>query len=339
MHKILFILFFSYLFANEYHLCYISGEDLNKTKTKYTAILDDNTTREYASIRFLAKDYDNIAKKIYKVYTQDTKTNQQINAIEAYYLVNSKIIENYSAYSKLPFASEEDAKYYAKQYGGNIRNFDFSIYLAFRDLEKDEKNDEQKYKKMYFRGENIDKKMCNDLNITKENLYEYIKYITTTNVCGNLNNKNIQALAYYLENKNKYTKSTIQIIQVPQDAKCPVCGMYVIKYPKWVALASDNAHIHYFDGNKDFFKFILNPKQFFHTEKLDNLFVTDYYTLEKIDAKNAFFVVGSNVLGPMGHELVSFKTKESAQNFFKEHFAKKIYTFDEINQDIVYNLN
>ena len=47
------------------------------------------------------------------------------------------------------------------------------------------------------------------------------------------------------------------MIEVPEDAKCPVCGMFVSKYPKWVAQIKIKMDIyHYFDGVKDMMKFL-----------------------------------------------------------------------------------
>jgi copper chaperone NosL len=45
--------------------------------------------------------------------------------------------------------------------------------------------------------------------------------------------------------------------------KCPVCGMFVSKYPDWVATIQFNDGTHVaFDGPKDLFTYFLNLKKY-----------------------------------------------------------------------------
>ena len=89
---------------------------------------------------------------------------------------------------------------------------------------------------------------------------------------------------------------------------CPVCGMFVAKYPEWVATVLwKDGHAHHFDGTKDLFKYLLKLDKYApgHTaDEMETVIVTDYYGLEKIGAKDALYIIGSDVYGPMGHELV-----------------------------------
>ena len=129
--------------------------------------------------------------------------------------------------------------------------------------------------------------------------------------------------------------------EIPKNSKCPVCGMITNKYPKWIAtIEEENGKVHYFDGVKDMMKFYFNPKKFHHKKNnFSKIRVNDYYTLKPIDAKTSWFVTHSNVYGPMGNELIAFKTKEDAKEFLKEHFGKKIVNFKEITEDLVYLLD
>ncbi len=129
-------------------------------------------------------------------------------------------------------------------------------------------------------------------------------------------------------------------VDVPKDAKCAVCGMKVAKYPNWVAVIEMNdGHKHYFDGVKDMMKFYLYPEKFkFKKESAKDILVTDYYTLKQIDAKKAWYVLGSNVFGPMGDELIPFKTKKDAEAFLKEHNGKSIVQFDKVDAQVLSGL-
>jgi nitrous oxide reductase accessory protein NosL len=123
----------------------------------------------------------------------------------------------------------------------------------------------------------------------------------------------------------------------PKDL-CPVCGMLVSKYPNWVAtIVYKDGHAHHFDGAKDMFKFWFEPAKYaagHKREDMATIWVTDFYNLERMDARKAFYVTGSDVLGPMGHEFVPLATKEDAADFLKEHKGRKILTFDQVTKDL-----
>ena len=125
--------------------------------------------------------------------------------------------------------------------------------------------------------------------------------------------------------------------------KCQVCGMFVYKYPDWVAqiVFKDRSYV-VFDGAKDLFRFYLNIQKYNLQKGRDNIdciFVTDYYTLKRIKAETAFFVFGSDIYGPMGSELIPFTDKSSAKEFMSDHSGKGILSFSEITNKLVNNLD
>ncbi len=128
----------------------------------------------------------------------------------------------------------------------------------------------------------------------------------------------------------------------PKDL-CPVCGMLVSKYPHWVAtIVYKDGHTHHFDGAKDMFKFWFEPAKYaagHSREQMARLTVTDYYNLQQVDAKTAFYVIGSDVLGPMGYELVPLATQADANDFMKEHQGKRILRFDQVTRDLPFQLD
>lgn len=129
----------------------------------------------------------------------------------------------------------------------------------------------------------------------------------------------------------------------PAKAKCPVCGMFVAKYPYWTAsLTFKDSQIFYFDGPKDLFKFYLNPGRYGSSWKQADVaavHVKDYYSLSFIDGRQAYFVIGSDVSGPMGRELIPFAKKEDAEGFLKDHGGKKIVRFPEITASLLKTLD
>lgn len=124
---------------------------------------------------------------------------------------------------------------------------------------------------------------------------------------------------------------------------CPVCGMLVSKYPNWVAVVTwKDGHAHFFDGAKDMFKFLHDLPKFapgHRKEEIAGIYVTDFYNLERIDARKAVFVVGSDVLGPMGHELVPLATRADAEDFLRDHKGKKALGFDLITAKTVIEID
>lgn len=124
----------------------------------------------------------------------------------------------------------------------------------------------------------------------------------------------------------------------PQDL-CPVCGMLITKYPNWTAtIAWRDGHAHHFDGAKDLFKFLFDLAKYapgHRREDIAAIWVTEFYGLTKIDARKAWFVTGSDVLGPMGHELVPLATREDADEFLRDHKGSRILRFDDVKPDLI----
>ncbi len=128
----------------------------------------------------------------------------------------------------------------------------------------------------------------------------------------------------------------------PPRAKCPVCGMFVARYPDWAASVTfrDGSSL-YFDGPKDLFTFYLNPGRYVPGRKqgeISAVSVKDYYSLTIIGGERAFYVLGSNVLGPMGRELVPFARLSDAEGFAKDHGGKRLLLFGEVTPKILKEL-
>lgn len=201
-----------------------------------------------------------------------------------------------------------------------------------------------KYANLVQKGENVASKLCDETKLSAikaVNLSDIYQQIEQTNPCIALNARNKEALAYFLlAGQSVKPEAAKEQIEVPKEAKCPVCGMFVSKYPKWVALIEVESKKHYFDGVKDMMKFYIFDIDFpYDRSKISNISVTDFYTLHAIDAKKAFYVIGSDLFGPMGNELIPFLTKEAALNFMNDHNGEKIITFDEITPKLVMSLD
>ena len=125
--------------------------------------------------------------------------------------------------------------------------------------------------------------------------------------------------------------------------KCPVCGMFVAKYPDWLAQVRFNDQkTVFFDGAKDLFKYLFAVGSYHPSRSaagISAIYVTDYYTLDFIDAAAAFFVVGSDVYGPMGRELIAFSTAAQAEEFMGDHNGREIIRFDAVSTELLHTLD
>jgi len=119
--------------------------------------------------------------------------------------------------------------------------------------------------------------------------------------------------------------------------------MFVAKYPDFLAqiVFSDGSHA-VFDGSKDMFKYYFDLKKY-NASKLptdiSKISVTDYYEMLPIDGRKAWYVVGSDVFGPMGRELIPFVSEEDAKSFMQDHAGKKMLRFEEVSPDLLKGLD
>ena len=124
--------------------------------------------------------------------------------------------------------------------------------------------------------------------------------------------------------------------------KCAVCGMFVAKYPAWSAsLTFKDGRTEFFDGAKDLFRFYQGLSRYAprrNPSEIREMRVKDYYTLDTVDSRNAWYVIGSDVLGPMGREAVPFAREADARSFLKDHLGTRVLRFSEINPTIIKGL-
>ncbi len=128
----------------------------------------------------------------------------------------------------------------------------------------------------------------------------------------------------------------------PRDL-CPVCGMVVSKYPAWIAtVVYKDGHAHHFDGAKDLFKYLFDVPRYakgHRPQDIARIGVTEYYGLSRIDARQAWYVIGSDVTGPMGHELVPLASQADAREFLRDHGGKRILRFEDVDRALPWKLD
>jgi len=125
--------------------------------------------------------------------------------------------------------------------------------------------------------------------------------------------------------------------------KCPVCGMFVSLFADWNAtiVFTDSTRA-VFDGSKDMFKYVLELKTYNAAQSSDTIktiVVKDYVSKKETNALTAFYVIWSDIYGPMGNEPIPFEKEADAKRFLQEHHGKKILNFRDITPELLYALD
>lgn len=130
-----------------------------------------------------------------------------------------------------------------------------------------------------------------------------------------------------------------QRIHAAEGDKCPVCGMFVAKYPDFLAqVVFTDGSAAFFDGTKDMFKYLFDLPRYAPSKKasdIKKIQVTDYYSMNAIDGRTAWYVVDSDVYGPMGKELIPFGSEAEAKEFMADHGGKRLLRFDDIAPELI----
>lgn len=320
--------------------CPVCGMSLkNHYKTSHASHLEDGTTRQYCSIRCLVVDNMENNASLDDVKVVDVKSEKLILAKDAFYVVGSKVPGTMSKASKLAFAKESDAKEFAASMGGEVVGFKEALNTAKETLkEENEARKAMLSKKRIPMGEKIYKAKCKEIDPSKFTQINFLKDEIYAK-CGKIEEAEAQSVALYLWNAIR--KGANHKVVVSHDDKCPVCGMFPYKYPRWAAKAYYGEKYFAFDGVKDMFKYIIKPEKYGGDSKAwaDKIEVTDYYTQNAIDGRKAFYVVGSDVLGPMGNELIPFADESDAKAFKFDHKGTDILTFDEVKMPLICKLD
>jgi len=193
---------------------------------------------------------------------------------------------------------------------------------------------------LFEKGQRMAKVLCQQSKLPplQPTYKEALLALHTSEACKGQSSKRMKMIAYgFIAHAHHHTQTPLS---VPKEAKCPVCGMFVAPYPKWATMMLIDGKAHYFDGVKDMMKYYLFDGDFpYSRHAIEKIWVSDYYTLKRVDAKEAYFVVDADVYGPMGHELIAFATKKEAEGFLREHHGKAMVRFGEITPKMVMALD
>jgi nitrous oxide reductase accessory protein NosL len=130
---------------------------------------------------------------------------------------------------------------------------------------------------------------------------------------------------------------------VPAEARCPVCGMYPARYPRWAAqtVFRDGA-AHFFDSPADLFAFLQKVDRHdrrYTASDVAQSFVSDFDTGRWVEARQAFFVQGSSAFGPMRDaDLPAFADRAAAETLARSR-GGRVLAFAEVTPELVQSLS
>ena len=128
---------------------------------------------------------------------------------------------------------------------------------------------------------------------------------------------------------------------VERGGECVVCGMKVRASDRWAG------RVLFEDGLERFFcspRCLLVYTRTWLKEKgegarrgrdqIKEMQVKDYFKARSLDARGVVYVHGSDVAGPMGHDLVPFLSSKEAEQFIADHGGKTV-SYSEIDKRLI----
>lgn len=112
-----------------------------------------------------------------------------------------------------------------------------------------------------------------------------------------------------------------KIVEPSDQDRCVVCNMFPARYPKNNAqlITADKKRFH-FCSTQCLFEFLQDPKKYgAGASEVGAIWVHDHASGRCIFGKNAYYVVGSKALGPMGYEAIPFDLKSDAAAFARKN--------------------
>ncbi|MCW8883851.1 MAG: nitrous oxide reductase accessory protein NosL [Motiliproteus sp.] len=130
-------------------------------------------------------------------------------------------------------------------------------------------------------------------------------------------------------------------VKIESGEECHLCGMIITNYPgpKGQLYERGRTQTHKFCSTRDMFAYLLDPE---NTHNIQTAYVHDMAVTPwdhpddetYIDARKAWYVVGSNKKGAMGPTLGSFATEKNAKAF-TEINGGQLYTFAQLDLELI----
>lgn len=133
-------------------------------------------------------------------------------------------------------------------------------------------------------------------------------------------------------------------MEISKEATCLIRHIKVYQSPEWAATVQvRSGEVIYFSSPKAMFEFYFEPSRWpeYQVKQDDDMRinVTDYETMEKISAREAYYVYGSQKTSPSGDDLPAFSSKEKAEKFAQKYEGRRVLDFSQVSNGLINLLN
>lgn len=117
---------------------------------------------------------------------------------------------------------------------------------------------------------------------------------------------------------------------------CPICGMFPARMPHCAAgLRLTDGRTFYFCSNRCLLSAWRYPHRHLGADaRIDRMVVLDYFSGKPLDGLNAWWIVGSDVIGPMGPALVTLGSEQDVEAFQRRHGGTQVFKPDQIDASL-----
>ncbi|CAB1082479.1 hypothetical protein D1AOALGA4SA_10096 [Olavius algarvensis Delta 1 endosymbiont] len=121
---------------------------------------------------------------------------------------------------------------------------------------------------------------------------------------------------------------------VESHKRCPLCNMYPARYPKF------NCQIVFNDGSYEAFDSTIGLLVYLHfpdktgktLKPVTGIYFKDYLKGGWLESDNTFFVIGSEIRGPMGIQFLPVDSNQAATDLKIQAQGKEIVHFNNVNR-------
>ncbi len=119
--------------------------------------------------------------------------------------------------------------------------------------------------------------------------------------------------------------------------ECPLCGMIPARYPQFhCQLVLKNGDYVAFDSATGLLTYLLFPdKTGMEPGKVSQVYFKDYVTEAWIPSDQTYFVVGSEIMGPMGIEFLAVDSEENALAVKRQEKGELIIQYQQIDRQFM----
>jgi nitrous oxide reductase accessory protein NosL len=122
--------------------------------------------------------------------------------------------------------------------------------------------------------------------------------------------------------------------EIESHKECPLCNMYPARYPRFnCQIVFNDGSYEAFDTSIGLILYQLFPeKTGIKPKPVSRIYFKNYLETSWLEADKAFFVVGSDIRGPMGVQFLPVDGRQSAEALKKQVNGKDIIHFKEISR-------